>query len=185
MNYEKIFYSPKLSKLFENLQNVSQFDEQTLVAFEDIFTDINMNFDVKNLKNVENPNFVIFEFDTFAGKQIQVVYVTEQLRQLYFRTYNGELPYRKKFLYVTEINGEQYISQFSDFCSLIYLNLNQSPKLQITKDEEIEMLMKLMNSDSYFSEFFTRDDIRSFVNNIRNDFPIESGTRFDNFGKQF
>lgn len=181
MNYEKIFYSSKLSKLFGNLQNVSQFDVQTLVAFEDVFTDINMVFDVKNLKNVENQNFTIFEFDTFAGKQIQVVYVTEQLRQLYFRTYNGELPYRKKFLYVIEINGEQYISQFSDeyLGGLVYLNLNQSPKLQITKDEEIEMLTKLMNSDSYFSEFFTRDDIKTFINNIRNDFPIESGTRFD------
>lgn len=181
MNYEKIFYSEKLSKLFGNLQNVSQFDEQTLVAFEDIFTDINMNYTVKNLKNVENPNFNIFEFDTCAGKRIQVVYVTEQLRQLYFRTYNGELPYRKKFLYVIEINGEQYISQYFDeyLGGYVYLNLNQSPKLQITKDEEIEMLTKLMNSDSYFSEFFTRDDIRAFVNNIRNDFPIECGTRFD------
>lgn len=181
MNYEKIFYSSKLSKLFRNLQNVPQFDEQTLVAFEDIFTDINMVFDVKNLKNVENQNFTIFEFDTFAGKQIQVVYVTEQLRQLYFRTYNGELPYKKKFLYVIEINGEQYISQFSDeyLGGFVYLNLNQSPKLQITKDEEIEMLTKLMNSDSYFSEFLTRDDIKAFINNIRNDFPIESGTRFD------
>ena len=179
MNYKEIFYSSKLSKLFGSLNPVPEFDEQTLVAFEDIFTDINMNYTVKGMKVVENPNFVIFEFDTCAGKRIQVVYVTEQLRQLYFRTYNGELPYRKKFLYVIEINGEQYILQFSDFGGLVYLNLNQSPKLQITKDEEIEMLTKLMNSDSYFSEFFTRDDIRAFVNNIRNDFPIESGTRFD------
>ena len=181
MNYKKIFYSEKLSKLFGSLNPVPEFDEQTLVAFEDIFTDINMNYTVKGMKVVENPNFVIFEFDTCAGKRIQVVYVTEQLRQLYFRTYNGELPYRKKFLYVIEINGEQYISQYFDeyLGGYVYLNLNQTPKLQITKDEEIEMLTKLMNSDSYFSEFFTRDDIRAFVNNIRNDFPIESGTRFD------
>lgn len=180
MNYEKIFYSEKLSKLFGSLNPVPEFDVQTLVTFEDIFTDIDMNYSVKGLKNVENPNFNIFEFDTCAGKRIQVVYVTEQLRQLYFRTYNGELPF-KKFVYVIEINGEQYISQYYDefLGGYVYLNLNQSPKLQITKDEEIEMLTKLMVSDSYFSEFFTRDDIKAFINNIRNDFPIESGTRFD------
>ena len=180
MNYKEIFYSSKLSKLFGNLQNVPQFDEQTLVAFEDIFTDINMVFDVKNLKNVENQNFTIFEFDTFTEDKIKVVKVTKYLKDLYFRTHNAELPYSKKFLYVFEKEGETYISPYSGYNSeFVRLDLNQSPKLQITKDEEIEMLTKLMNSDSYFSEFFTRDDIRAFVNNICNDFPIESGTRFD------
>lgn len=184
MNYN--FYSEKLSKLFGSLNPVPEFDEQTLVAFEDIFTDLNMTYIVKGMKVVENPNFVIFEFDTFTEDKIRAVKVTKYLKDLYSRTHNAELPYSKKFLYLFEKDGEQYLSPYSGYNSeFVRLDLNQSPKLQITKDEEIEMLTKLMNSDSYFSEFFTRDDIRAFVNNIRNDFPIESGTRFDNFGKQF
>ena len=179
MNYKEIFYSEKLSKLFGSLNPVPEFDEQTLVAFEDIFTDLNMTYIVKGMKVVENPNFVIFEFDTFTEYKIKVVKVTKYLKDLYFRTHNAELPYSKKFLYVFEKEGETYVSAYSGYHKGALLNLNQSPKLQITKDEEIEMLTKLMNSDSYFSEFFTRDDIRAFVNNIRNDFPIESGTRFD------
>lgn len=180
MNYEKIFYSEKLSKLFGNLQNVPQFDEQTLVAFEDIFTDINMTYIVKDMKVVENPNFIIFEFDTFTEDKIKAVKVTKYLKDLYFRTHNTELPYSKKFLYLFEKDGGQYLSPYSGCNSeLAQLDLNESPKERITKDEEIKMLTKLMNSDSYFSEFFSRDDIKAFINNIRNDFPIESGTRFD------
>lgn len=180
MNYKEIFYSEKLSKLFGNLNPVPEFDEQTLVAFEDIFTELNMTYIVKDMKVVENPNFIIFEFDTFTEDKIKVVKVTKYLKDLYFRTHNAELPYSKKFLYVFEKEGGQYLSPYSGYnheCA--WIDLNQSPKLQITKDEEIEMLTKLMNSDSYFSEFFTRDDIKAFINNIRNDFPIESGTRFD------
>lgn len=139
-----------------------------------------MNYTVKGMKVVENPNFDIFEFDTFTEDKIKVVKVTKYLKDLYFRTHNTELPYSKKFLYLFEKDGGQYLSLYS-WCNseLAQLDLNESPKLQITKDEEIEMLTKLMVSDSYFSEFFTRDDIKAFINNIRNDFPIESGTRFD------
>lgn len=180
MNYKEIFYSEKLLKLFGSLNPVPKFDKQTLVAFEDIFCDINNIYIVKDMKIVENPNFIIFEFDTFTEDKIKVVKVTKSLKDLYFRTHTTELPYSKKFLYVFEKDGEQYLSPYSGYNSeFARLDLNQSPKLQITKGEEIEMLTKLMFSDSYFSEFFTKDDIKAFINNISNDFPIECGTRFD------
>ena len=56
MNYKEIFYSEKLSKLFGSLNPVPEFDEQTLVAFEDIFTDLNMTYIVKGIKVVEKGN---------------------------------------------------------------------------------------------------------------------------------
>ena len=42
----------------------------------------------------------------------------------------------------------------------------------MTKQDEIEVLQSL-KGDTYFSQFFTSNDIDQMCQNIRNDFPIE------------
>ena len=47
----------------------------------------------------------------------------------------------------------------------------------MTKQDEIEVLQSL-KGDTYFSQFFTSNDIDQMCQNIRNDFPIELGCQF-------
>lgn len=47
----------------------------------------------------------------------------------------------------------------------------------MTKQDEIEVLQSLKGY-TYFSQFFTSNDIDQMCQNIRNDFPIELGCQF-------
>lgn len=46
----------------------------------------------------------------------------------------------------------------------------------MTKSEEISLLARLYDGDSYFSREFSREDFNQMVANIRNDHPIFMGT---------
>jgi len=48
----------------------------------------------------------------------------------------------------------------------------------MTKDEEIKLLTKLCNSDSYFSQYFGKS-LDLMINNINNDVAIENGLPFE------
>lgn len=48
---------------------------------------------------------------------------------------------------------------------------------QIYKDEEISLIEKLANGQTYFAEYFG-EYVEQMVNNIRNDHPIELGIEF-------
>lgn len=48
----------------------------------------------------------------------------------------------------------------------------------MTKQEEIKHLMALMGDkrgDTYFNQFFSKDDIEQMMENIKDDFAIEMG----------
>ena len=51
----------------------------------------------------------------------------------------------------------------------------------MTKQEEIKHLMALMGDkrgDTYFNQFFSKDDIEQMMENIKDDFAIEMGCSF-------
>lgn len=51
----------------------------------------------------------------------------------------------------------------------------------MTKQQEIMHLMALMGDkrgDTYFNQFFSKDDIEQMMENIKNDFAIEMGCSF-------
>lgn len=51
----------------------------------------------------------------------------------------------------------------------------------MTKEEEINHLMALKGckrGDTYFNQFFSKDDIEQMMENIKNDFAIEMGCSF-------
>ena len=48
----------------------------------------------------------------------------------------------------------------------------------ITKDDEIEILQKLNNGDTYFGEFFSDKDVKMMCSNIRNDYPLLHNVEF-------
>ena len=54
----------------------------------------------------------------------------------------------------------------------------------MTKQDEIEVLQSL-KGDTYFSQFFTSNDIDQMCQNIRNDFPIELGCQFTMAAESF
>lgn len=47
----------------------------------------------------------------------------------------------------------------------------------VTKEQEIRALTALITMNGYFAEYFKRD-LQTMTENIRNDFPIELGTKF-------
>lgn len=49
-----------------------------------------------------------------------------------------------------------------------------------TKAEEIQILEALGSSDSYFHEFFA-SEVDQMASNIKNDFPIEHGTKMEDW----
>lgn len=49
---------------------------------------------------------------------------------------------------------------------------------ELSKQEEINLLEKLVNGNGYFAEYFGRD-LDQMVSNIRNDFPIDMGTSIE------
>ena len=49
----------------------------------------------------------------------------------------------------------------------------------ITKEIEIEILEKLWENDTYFSDYFSEDDLNTMRQNIMNDFPLLTGTSID------
>ena len=52
----------------------------------------------------------------------------------------------------------------------------------MTKEEEIKHLMALMGEkkgDTYFNQFFSTEDIEQMIQNIHDDFAIESGCSFN------
>lgn len=48
-----------------------------------------------------------------------------------------------------------------------------------TKEKEIKALKALIEMDGYFAEYF-KGDLEKMCENIKNDFPIEMGTRINN-----
>jgi len=49
----------------------------------------------------------------------------------------------------------------------------------MTKQQEINLIVKLNDKDSYFRDTFTEDDIDKMISNIQNDFPLLTGTFVD------
>ena len=49
---------------------------------------------------------------------------------------------------------------------------------ELSKQEEINLLEKLVGGNGYFSEYFGKD-LDQMVSNIRNDFPIDMGTSIE------
>nr|DAP11341.1 MAG TPA: hypothetical protein [Caudoviricetes sp.] len=57
----------------------------------------------------------------------------------------------------------------------------------MTKQEEIMHLMALMGDkrgDTYFNQFFSKDDIEQMMENIKDDFAIEMGCSFTEKAKE-
>ena len=57
----------------------------------------------------------------------------------------------------------------------------------MTKQEEIKHLMALMGDkrgDTYFNQFFSKDDIEQMMENIKDDFAIEMGCSFTEKAKE-
>lgn len=50
----------------------------------------------------------------------------------------------------------------------------------LSKHDEIGMIEKLMNHDSYFSQEFVTDDRQVMLSNLQNDFPLFLGTSVGN-----
>ena len=48
----------------------------------------------------------------------------------------------------------------------------------ITKEEEIKLLRKLCNEDTYIAQYFGKD-LDTMIHNINNDFAIETNTTFN------
>ena len=62
-------------------------------------------------------------------------------------------------------------------------NKNILPKV-INKETEIKALWELFQADTYFTDYFSHDDVQQMENNIRHDIPLLNATsiseKFDN-----
>ena len=53
-------------------------------------------------------------------------------------------------------------------------------KASISKEQEIQVLQGLMDSDCYFSDSFSDADIQKMQYNVKNDFPLTLGIQLSN-----